>query len=197
MSETFVSDDFSLSVQDIAGGATPGSDIHPNPLFKLPVFALFPYVLSGCALGNAQACLDDFIEQTGKRASRYNSAKLAELQSLQIKISAAGAKVSAARRIMRAVCIDATTAAQISQFPDMLAKTRMRRDGAFAVNLCTEAVDMLFRASGATGLFTSNHIQRQFRDAHAINAHITFNFDATGSNNGRVELGFENENLTL
>ena len=34
---------------------------------------------------------------------------------------------------------------------------------------------MLFAASGARGLYTSGPLQRQFRDAHAINAHIAFN----------------------
>jgi len=40
-------------------------------------------------------------------------------------------------------------------------------------------------------------MQRQFRDAHAIGAHIAFNFDAAGSNFGRVALGLASENLTL
>src|SRR5262249_3920308 len=51
--EVFVPDHMSLAVRDVAGGPTPGSAINPGVLFKLPVFALFPYVLSGAALGNA------------------------------------------------------------------------------------------------------------------------------------------------
>jgi 3-hydroxy-9,10-secoandrosta-1,3,5(10)-triene-9,17-dione monooxygenase len=43
----------------------------------------------------------------------------------------------------------------------------------------------------------SGALQRQFRDAHAINAHIAFNFDAAGTNYGRVTLGLPSENLTL
>ena len=81
--------------------------------------------------------------------------------------------------------------------PDMAAKTTLRRDGAFSVNLCTEAVSLLFSASGARGLFTTGVLQRQFRDAHAINSHLAFNFDAAGTNYGRVALGLPSENLTL
>jgi 3-hydroxy-9,10-secoandrosta-1,3,5(10)-triene-9,17-dione monooxygenase len=40
-------------------------------------------------------------------------------------------------------------------------------------------------------------LQRQFRDAHAINAHLAFNFDAAGTNYGRVVLGLPSENLAL
>ena len=53
------------------------------------------------------------------------------------------------------------------------------------------------RASGARGLFTTGALQRQFRDAHAINSHLAFNFDAAGTNYGRVALGLPSENLTL
>ncbi|NBS02547.1 MAG: acyl-CoA dehydrogenase, partial [Rhizobiales bacterium] len=81
--------------------------------------------------------------------------------------------------------------------PDLLTKTRYRRDGAFSVNLCTEAVSILFSASGAGGLSRLLPMEKQFRDAHAVNAHIAFNFDVAGSNFGRVALGLPSENPTL
>ncbi len=195
--DAFVAESLSVAVSDLAGGPTPGSAINPNPLYALPVFSLFPYVLSGVALGNAQACLDDYIDIARHRASTYNRAKVGDLQSTQIKIAEASAKIDAARLIMRANCIDAMAAARHGHIPDMAVKTRLRRDGAFSVNLCTEAVSLLFAASGARGLFTTGALQRQFRDAHAINSHIAFNFDAAGTNYGRVALGLPSENLTL
>jgi len=185
-----------VAVNDLAGGATPGSAVNPNPLYELPVFSLFPYVLSGVALGNAHACLDDYVDLTRHRVSTYNRAKLGDFQSTQIKIAEASAKIDAARLIMRQNCIEAMANARRGHIPDMAAKTRFRRDGAYSVNLCTEAV-LLFSASGARGLFTTGVLQRQFRDAHAINSHIAFNFDAAGTNYGRVALGLPSENLTL
>ena len=195
--DVFVAEPMTLEVADVAGGPTPGSAVNPNALYALPVFSLFPYVLSGVALGNAQACLDDYIEIARHRASTYNRARLADLQSTKIKIAEASAKIDAARLIMRSTCIQAMSDARAGHIPDMAAKTKARRDGAFSVNLCTEAVSLLFSASGARGLFTSAALQRQFRDAHAINSHIAFNFDAAGTNYGRVALGLPSENLTL
>ena len=193
----FVPDYMTLAVKDVAGGATPGSGVNPGPLYALPVFALFPFVLSGAALGNAQACLDDYIEIARHRASTYNRAKLGDLQTTQIKVAEASAKIDAARLIMRRTCIDAMTDARRGEIPKLAEKTRYRRDGAYAVNLCTEAVSLLFSASGARGLYTTGALQRQFRDAHAINAHIAFSFDAAGTNYGRVALDLPSENLTL
>ena len=197
VNDAFVAEPMTIAVHELAGGPTPGSAVNPNPLYALPVFSLFPYVLSGVALGNAQACLDDYVDLARHRASTYNRAKLGDLQSTQIKIAEASSKIDAARLIMRSTCIAAMADARRGHVPDTAAKTRMRRDGAFAVNLCTEAVSLLFAASGARGLATSGALQRQFRDAHAINSHIAFNFDAAGTNYGRVALGLPSENLTL
>jgi 3-hydroxy-9,10-secoandrosta-1,3,5(10)-triene-9,17-dione monooxygenase len=197
LSDVLVPDYMTLAVRDVAGGPTPGSVANPSALYALPVFSLFAFVLSGAALGNAQACLDDYVETARHRASTYNRAKLGDLQTTQIKIAEASAKIDAARLIMRRTCIDAMADARRGEIPDMAEKTRYRRDGAFAVNLCTEAVSLLFAASGARGLYTGGALQRQFRDAHAINAHIAFNFDAAGTNYGRVALDLPSENLTL
>ncbi|MCK1572051.1 MULTISPECIES: acyl-CoA dehydrogenase family protein [unclassified Bradyrhizobium] len=195
--DAFVPDDMTVAVGDLDGGPTPGSKLNPNPLYALPVFSLFPYVLSGVALGNAQACLDDYAEVVRHRISTYNHARLSDFQSTQIKIAEASAKIDAARLIMRSACLNAMQDARRGHIPDMATKTRYRRDGAFSVNFCTDAVSMLFAASGARGLFTTGALQRQFRDAHAINSHLAFNFDAAGTNYGRVALGLPSENLTL
>jgi 3-hydroxy-9,10-secoandrosta-1,3,5(10)-triene-9,17-dione monooxygenase len=195
--DAFVAEPMTVTVNDLGGGPTPGSAVNPNPLYALPVFSLFPYVLSGVALGNAQACLDDYVRVARHRASTYNRTKLGDLQSTQIKIAEASAKIDAARRIMRSTCIEAMADARQGLVQDVAVKTRLRRDGAYSVNLCTEAVSLLFAASGARGLSTAAALQRQFRDAHAINSHLAFNFDAAGTNYGRVALGLPSENLTL
>jgi 3-hydroxy-9,10-secoandrosta-1,3,5(10)-triene-9,17-dione monooxygenase len=195
--DAFVAEALSVAVSDLVGGPTPGYAVNSSPLYALPVFSLFPYVLSGVALGNAQACLDDYVEVARHRASTYNRVRLGDMQSTQIKIAEASAKIDAARLIMRSNCIDVMASAERGDFPDMAVKTRLRRDGAFSVNLCTEAVSLLFAASGARGLFTTGVLQRQFRDAHAINSHLAFNFDTAGTNYGRVALGLPSENLTL
>jgi 3-hydroxy-9,10-secoandrosta-1,3,5(10)-triene-9,17-dione monooxygenase len=195
--DAFIAEHMSVAVSDLTGGPTPGSVLNPNALYALPVFSLFPYVLSGVGLGNAQACLDDYVEIARHRASTYNRAMIGDMQSTQIKIAEASAKIDAARLIMRINCIDAMAEARRGRVPDIAGKTRLRRDGAFSVNLCTEAVSLLFAASGARSLFKSGTLQRQFRDAHAVNSHLAFNFDAAGTNYGRVALGLPSENLTL
>ncbi len=195
--DVFVADHMTLAVSQLAGGAAPGSAVNPSPLYRLPVFALFPFVLSGCALGNAQACLEDFEASARRRASSYNRARMADFQSIQIRVAAAAARIDAARRIMRGCCLEAMEDARAGRLPDMTRRVAYRRDGAFSVNLCTEAVNILFKASGGAALARAGAMQRQFREAQAIDSHIAFSFDAAGANYGRVALGLPSENPTL
>src|ERR1700753_1182621 len=86
VADAFVPEHMSVAVADLAGGPTPGSVVNPNPLYALSVFSLFPFVLSGVALGNAQACLDAYVEIAPHRASTYNRARLGDLQTAAIEI---------------------------------------------------------------------------------------------------------------
>ena len=70
-------------------------------------------------------------------------------------------------------------------------KARNRRDTAYAARLCTRAVDRLFGASGAKGIFDDNVAQRKFRDLRAANVHIAVNWDLAGTTYGRVALGLD------
>src|ERR1700757_4737373 len=119
VTDAFVAEAQTVAVSDLAGGPTPGSAVNPNALYTLPVFSLFPFVLSGVALGNAQACLDDYIDVARHRASTYNRAKLGDMQSTQIKIAEASAKIDAARLIMRSNCVEAMADAGRGDSPDM------------------------------------------------------------------------------
>src|SRR5712671_840352 len=103
--DAFVAEQMTVAVSDLTGGPTPGSVVNPNALYALPVFSLFPYVLSGVGLGNAQACLNDYVEFARHRASTYNRAKVGDMQTTQIKIAEASAKIDAARLVMRTNCI--------------------------------------------------------------------------------------------
>ncbi|MET0332678.1 MAG: acyl-CoA dehydrogenase family protein [Rhizobacter sp.] len=195
--EVFVPEALSLSVARTLGGPTPGHEVNASPLYQIPLFAVFPFTLSGVALGNAQGFADEYLATTRHRVGRYGGAKLAELQSSQLAIARATAQVDSAARAMHAAANEATVDAERGVVPAMPDKARWRRDGAYAVGLCTEAVGTLFNAAGAAAIHLDNPLQRHFRDAHAIQSHIAFSFDIAGSLYGRVALGLEAGNPFL
>jgi len=130
--DAFVPEAMTVSANDLKGGPTPGASRHPSALYRLPVFALFPLILSGIALGIAEAAQVGYVGSIRERASKYSGAKLSELQSTQIRIGNAGARIDIARATMLAICSEAMADARQGCVPDFEAKMRYRRDTAFA-----------------------------------------------------------------
>ncbi|MCJ8141828.1 acyl-CoA dehydrogenase [Ancylobacter sp. A5.8] len=192
--DVFVPEEMTVSAAHLKGGETPGSERHPAPLYRLPVFALFPAILSGVGLGNGEGALTDHVASTRKRAASYTGARLAELQSVQIHIGSAATRLSHSRRMMLAICNEAMCDAERGHVPDPVTKFAYRRDLAFATGLATQAVDEINGAGGAQSLYLSGSPQRRFRDAHAISAHIAFSSDVANAAFGRLALGMEADN---
>jgi 3-hydroxy-9,10-secoandrosta-1,3,5(10)-triene-9,17-dione monooxygenase len=188
VSEQFVPEHMTLAVADTKGGPTPGSAVNPGPLYQLPVFALFPYMLSGVALGIAEGLIDDYKPGAG----RMTGARVSEIQSTQIRLAEATAYARASRVVQLANCREAQ-----EQLPDMKTKVRYRLEGAYAVEWAVRAVDVMFGLYGAGGLYESSHVPRAFRDAHAVKQHFSFNTDIAGTTYGRVALGLASDNPTL
>jgi 3-hydroxy-9,10-secoandrosta-1,3,5(10)-triene-9,17-dione monooxygenase len=195
--DRFVPAHRSLAVDDTKGGPTPGSARNPAPLYRIPLLAVFPYVLGAVSLGIAQGALTDYIEATRSKVSSYTGRSLADFTTLQARIAEASASVDTAQWLMERNCDEALAIAEAGGVPTIEQKVRFRRDGAFAASLCTKAVDLIFTAAGGGGLYDSNPIQRAFRDVHAANAHYALSWDVNGAMYGRVALGLSPDAPTL
>jgi 3-hydroxy-9,10-secoandrosta-1,3,5(10)-triene-9,17-dione monooxygenase len=191
--EQFVPEHMTLAVADTKGGPTPGSVVNPGPLYQLPVFALFPYMLSGVALGIAEGLIDDYKPGAG----RMTGARVAEIQSTQIRLGEATAYARASRLVQLSNCQDAERLIASGSVPEGKVKARYRLEGAYAVDWAVRAVDTMFGLYGATGLYESGHVPRAFRDAHAVKQHFSFNTDIAGTTYGRAALGLASDNPTL
>jgi 3-hydroxy-9,10-secoandrosta-1,3,5(10)-triene-9,17-dione monooxygenase len=188
VAEVFVPEHMTLAVADTKGGPTPGSAVNPGMLFQLPVFALFPYMLSGVALGVAEGLIEDYKPASGK----MTGARVAEIQSTQIRLAEATAYARISRLVQLSNCREAE-----DKLPDMKTKARYRLEGAYAVEWAVRAVDVMFGLYGAGGLYESGPVARAFRDAHAVKQHFSFNTDIAGTTYGRVALGLASDNPTL
>ena len=120
-----------------------------------------------------------------------------DFQLVQLRVGAAGARIDAARLILRDDCLEATEIAKRNVIADQTTKLRFKRNLAYAAQLCTEAVDTLHTLAGANGIYERYPLERIFRDAHAIGAHIMHNFDTQGTAWGYAALGGEVNNPTL
>jgi 3-hydroxy-9,10-secoandrosta-1,3,5(10)-triene-9,17-dione monooxygenase len=191
--EQFVPEHLTLAVADMKGGPSPGSAVNPGPLFQMPVFALFPFMLSGVALGIAEALIDEY--QPG--GGRMTGARIAEIQSTQIRLGEATAYARASRLVQEADCREAEHLIFAGRVPDAKTKARYRLEGAYAVEWAVRAVDVMYGLYGASALYESGAVARAFRDAHAVKQHFSFNTDIASTTYGRVALGLASDNPTL
>jgi len=197
-SDVFVPEARTLAVDATRGGAKhPGAEANPGAIFRIPVFATFPYMLTGIALGIAQGAYDDFLANARDRASRYSGRALADMTAIQVRIAEAAACIDTARTIMRRRCEEAQVFAERDEIPDLATKVAWRRDGAFTAGLCERAVDVLFKGAGGAALFDDHPLQRAFRDVHAATAHISMIWEPQATTFGRVALGLDSDNPTL
>jgi 3-hydroxy-9,10-secoandrosta-1,3,5(10)-triene-9,17-dione monooxygenase len=194
--DAFVPEHRTLAVAEMRGGPTPGSKVNPGPLFQMPVFAMFPYMLSGVALGIAEGLIDQFAAGSAGRG-KMTGAKIAGVQSVQLRLGQAAVLARASRMFQVGNCREAEAMIKQGRVPDMPTKVRYRLEGAYAVDWAVQAVDVLFMLSGASGLYESGHVARAFRDAHAVKQHFSFNTDVAGTTYGRVALGLPCDNPTL
>jgi 3-hydroxy-9,10-secoandrosta-1,3,5(10)-triene-9,17-dione monooxygenase len=196
--DVFVPEHRALCMYDARGGdGFPGAKGNSNPVYRVPLSALGAHGIGGAAVGNAQAALELSIEAVKARSTNYQGLKMRDIQTVQLRIGAAGARIEAARQLLRANCIEAMEIARRNVIADAPTKLRFKRDLAYAAALCTEAVDLLHAMAGANGIYDSYPIQRIFRDAHALGAHFSFSTDAQFSAWGLAALGGDVTNPTL
>jgi len=186
----FVPERRSLSAWAFNGKPHPGSTANDTPLFRLPLLALGPYVLSGVMLGCAQGAYDLVVGTTRKRNATNTGVPVNANPTVQIKVAEASARIDNAEVIMKRACEHAMAVARAGREPEHADKLRYRRDAFFATRMCLEAVDTLMGVAGSGGLYTTGPMQRLFRDAHAANAHVMFSPELQGAIFGQHELGF-------
>ena len=197
VNDVFVPEHRTLSTEAGKGGPHPGSAVNPAPLFRLPWFALFGFVIGGVSLGIAKGAIEQYVAATRSKLGTYTGRSLADFSTMQVHVAEAGARIDAAEALMLRDCAEAMQYGEESKVPPMEDKVRWRRDGAFAARLCTEAVDVIFTAAGGGAIYESNALQRAFRDIHAANGHFGVNWDANGINYGRVALGLPPDTANL
>lgn len=196
--DVFVPEHRALCMYLARGGSeAPGASVNPAALYRVPIGAISSHCLAAAGVGNAQAALELTVAAVKERSTSYTAARMRDFQAVQLRVARASAQVDAARLICRADCLEAQGAAESNRLMTIEDKLRCRRNVAYAMELCTEAVDSLHALAGANGIYDQYPIQRLFRDQHALAAHIGFSWDAQGSPWGLVALGGEFSSPTL
>jgi 3-hydroxy-9,10-secoandrosta-1,3,5(10)-triene-9,17-dione monooxygenase len=184
----FVPEHRVLAIERLKGGPTPGSKVNPGVLYRLPVFAAFPFTLIGPALGAARGALDAVVEGLAARKS-VAQVRLAEQQSVQLRIARVAAQIDAAEASVLHLLETHNRDARAGKIPPALERARYRLNLGFAADLCVQAMENLLPLIGGRGLIAADPVQRAWRDVHAVAQHVAMVWDVQASLYGPVRLG--------
>lgn len=177
-----------LPVRETKGGPTPGSTANDSHIYRIPMYAAFPFNLVGPAIGAVRGALDSVADGLAERVT-MTGVNLAQVQSAQTRIAEVAARVESAWSTLVPIREEINSDARNGVIPDIHRRTHYRLMVAYVGRLCVEAMEQLFPLIGGRGLARGNPVERAWRDVHAIAQHIGINWDVHSGTYGAVRLG--------
>ena len=195
VTDSFVPEHRTVSIANLLMGSAPGASAHANPLYRQSLLSVLPFALVAPVLGMAEGALADFLEIAKVRKTRGavtgGNNRMAEFATIQSRVAEATGAVEAARLLITRALERALSAAEGGGQADLDLRLSNRLNQAFSVRLIVQAIDALFQAAGGQSIFTTNSIQRAWRDIHAGALHVSLNWDAVSTMYGQHALGVD------
>jgi alkylation response protein AidB-like acyl-CoA dehydrogenase len=189
INDSFVPNHRVLALADMLQANTPGSRIHPSPLYRVSAWSIVPFTISSPANGIARGALEAFIEDMKVREGSYDHSPLAMKPAMQLAVAEASVMIDAADLLYRRSFTETIDKVMAGETLSLEHRARSRRDQGFSVKLAKEAAERLFTATAGRGLYEGNHVQRAYADLHAIQGHIVGGWEMAAYSYGQIMLG--------
>ncbi|PZW29257.1 3-hydroxy-9,10-secoandrosta-1,3,5(10)-triene-9,17-dione monooxygenase [Thermosporothrix hazakensis] len=182
--EAFVPEYRQLPYTDFLSTHTPGSQLYTAPLYHLPHSIAFPIALIAPILGATTGAYEQWREALEEGQTLFTRQRVANLTHVQIRVAEISVQLDSARLLLQRGLDTIRTGGPFSSHQI----ARQQRDYAWIAHLCRQTVEQMYITSGGSAIFTSNPLQRYWRDVHAMTAHAVLNFETAGTRFGHLEL---------
>jgi 3-hydroxy-9,10-secoandrosta-1,3,5(10)-triene-9,17-dione monooxygenase len=180
-----------LSLPALITGNSPGAHLHTDWVQNCAPVPVLTIALTGPALGLARQALDDFPPLVAGKTIAYTADRQDTHPVTHVKLADAAMRIDEAELLLYRCADEIDAAGRAGAELPLLTRARMRVDCAVAVRRCLEAVEILFAASGATGVRTASPLARALADLKAINNHGLLQLEMNEEMYGRLLLGLE------
>ncbi len=175
-----------------AFGGTYATEHADEVLYRSAFVPATVLILVGPQLGLASAALELVIEKAPQRGVTHTHfEKQSESAGFQIQLAEAAMKIDSAYLHAQRAARDLDATAAAGEYPDLLARARVRMDSAQVARLCREAVELLASAHGTSSLADSNRLQRIWRDVNVASRHAITGWTVNLEVYGKALLGIE------
>lgn len=177
-------------------GEAPGYGVHDDPFYRTPPMEVFCAEVGCICIGLGEAAIDAFYDRAMTKQNAFPPFDLLRHErSSQRRLGHARARVDAASAIhdhiinnqmqYAARAVDGTLEFSSESRRRVLMLTQQ-----IARNV-SEAVDLLFDASGTSASQSGQQMERIYRDLGTIRTHYFFDVDRSAENWGATFLGLE------
>ncbi|RBM16427.1 flavin-dependent monooxygenase [Prauserella sp. PE36] len=151
---------------------TPGQEVNPGPLYRLPYGSVHPSTITAPIIGMAQGAYDAHVEYQRERVrASYLGEQSKEDPFAKVRIAEAASEIDAAwLQLTHNIDELYQIACEGGKLP-FSTRLRVRRDQVRGTERAIAAIDRLFENSGGRALRSGTPIQRFWRDAHAGRVH--------------------------
>lgn len=168
------------------GASLHGADEWNIRCAPVPVLAL---ALTGSAIGIARQALRDFPNLVRGKTIAYTADDQYSHPLTHIQAGNAAMLIHEGELILFHCADQIDEAAREGRELDFNTRARMRLDCAQGVRRLLEGVEVLFHASGASGIRLASPLTRAIADLRAINQHGLLNLETNQELYGRIVLG--------
>lgn len=178
-----------LSLPALVMGASPGLASYDEWNMRCAPVPVLALALTGSAIGIARAALADFPALVKGKTIAYTADDQYNHPLTHIQAGNAAMLLHEGELLLFGCADEIDAAAREGRELSLETRARMRLDCAQGVRRCLEAVEILFHASGASGIRLSSPLTRAVADLRAINQHGLLNLETNQELYGRIVLG--------
>jgi alkylation response protein AidB-like acyl-CoA dehydrogenase len=145
--------------------------LHPGPLYRLPAILTLCSALGPLALGIARGAIDCFAEVMATKIDSFMGTPMRECPTVQERLAKAEAAVRSARAFLYEMVHEVWGTVEQGAAPTEQQLALFSLANMHAVAAGAQAVDLVYHAAGTSAIFTTNLLERFFRDIHVATQH--------------------------
>ena len=149
--------------------ATP---YEPGPLYAVGLIPSFAVVKTAIALGIARHAVEALKCLAMEKTAAGQTSLVRERPSIQADLARAEACVHSARAFLYETVGEVWQEILEGNVPSVQQRAWLRLAAVDGVQRAIHAVDLMYNAAAASAIFESSPLERCFRDAHVVPAHI-------------------------
>ena len=167
-----------------------------SALYMFPPIGLLSIGVAAVCMGIAREAIAELVSLAQKKRPAGARRTMAEREMVQVQLGEANACVLGARAYVLSTADEIFAKATRDGAVTIEDKAALRLAATHATRTCARAVDLMYEAGGATGIYRRSPLERHFRDIHVATQHAMV-APSTYALAGRIALGQPVERTAL